>query len=50
MFNTFNMGVGMSIIVADSDKEKAIEILKKNGEDAYLIGKIVSSDKKIIIE
>ncbi len=50
MFNTFNMGVGMSIVVADSDKEKAIEILKANGEDAYIIGEIVKSDEKIIIE
>ena len=50
MFNTFNMGVGMSIVVADADKEKALEILRINGEDAYLIGKIVKSDKKIIIE
>lgn len=50
MFNTFNMGVGMSIVVADSDKEKALEILKANGEDAYIMGKIVKSDEKIIIE
>ena len=50
MFNTFNMGVGMSIIVADSDKEKALEILKANGEDAYIIGEIVKSDEKIIIK
>lgn len=50
MFNTFNMGVGMSIVVADSDKEKALKILKQNGEDAYIIGEIVKSDDKIIIE
>ena len=39
MFNTFNMGVGMSIVVAREDAEKAVEILKANGEDAYVIGK-----------
>ena len=50
MFNTFNMGVGMSIVVADKDKEKALRILKANGEDAYIIGKIIKSDKKIIIK
>jgi len=50
MFNTFNMGVGMSIVVADADKEKALRILKENGEDAYIIGKVVKSDSKIIIE
>jgi len=30
--------------------ETAIEILKANGEDAYVIGKIIASDEKIIIE
>ena len=50
MFNTFNMGVGMSIVVAPEDVEKALEILKANGEDAYVIGSIVASDEKIVIE
>ena len=49
MFNTFNMGVGMSIVVAKEDVEKSLEILKANGEDAYVIGEIVKSDNKIEI-
>lgn len=49
MFNTFNMGVGMSIVVAQEDAEKAVEILKANGEDAYVIGKIENSEDKITI-
>ena len=49
MFNTFNMGVGMSIVVSPEDAEKAIRILKDNGEDAYIIGKIVVSEEKISI-
>ena len=49
MFNTFNMGVGMSIVVAPEDVEKSLEILKENGENAYVIGKIVKSDDKIVI-
>ena len=49
MFNTFNMGVGMSIVVARKDAEKAVEILKANGEDAYVIGKIENSEDKITI-
>ena len=49
MFNTFNMGVGMSVVVKKEDAEKAIEILKANGEDAYIIGEIIKSDEKIII-
>ncbi|MBE6751356.1 MAG: phosphoribosylformylglycinamidine cyclo-ligase [Ruminococcaceae bacterium] len=49
MFNTFNMGVGMSVVVNKEDAEKAIEILKANGEDAYIIGEIIKSDDKIII-
>ena len=50
MFNTFNMGVGMSIIVAKEDAEKALAILKENGEDAYLIGEVIEAEEKIIIE
>ena len=49
MFNTFNMGVGMSIVVAPEDADKAVEILKANGEDAYVIGKIENSEDKITI-
>ena len=49
MFNTFNMGVGMSIVVAKEDAEKAISVLKENGEDAYLIGEIIKSDEKVIL-
>ena len=49
MFNTFNMGVGMSIVVSASDAERALEILKANGEDAYIIGEIIKSEEKITI-
>ncbi len=47
MFNTFNMGVGMSVTVAPEDAEKALAILKANGVDAYVIGEIVESEEKI---
>ena len=50
MFNTFNMGVGMSVIVAKEDAEKAMEILKANGEEPYIIGYIQKSEDKIIIK
>ena len=49
MFNTFNMGVGMSIVVKKSDADKAIEILKENGEDAYVMGEIIKSEEKVTI-
>jgi len=49
MFNTYNMGVGMSIVVAPEDVEKSLSILKEAGEDAYVIGEIVKSDTKIEI-
>ena len=49
MFNTFNMGVGMSIVVSADDAEKAVEILKAAGEDAYVIGEVVKSDEGVII-
>ncbi len=49
MFNTYNMGVGMSIVVPAEQADKAIEILKNNGIDAYTIGKIVKSEDKVVI-
>ena len=49
MFNTYNMGVGMSIVVSAADADKAIRILKDNGEDAYVIGEIVESERRIEI-
>lgn len=49
MFNTFNMGVGMSIVVSKEDKDKAIEILKLNDEDAYVIGEIIKTEERIVI-
>ena len=49
MYNTFNMGVGMSIVVPAEEAERAIEILRANGEDAYVIGKIVESEEKIVL-
>ena len=49
MFNTYNMGVGMSIVVAPEDAEKALKILRDYGEDAYIIGEIEESTEKITI-
>ena len=49
MFNTFNMGVGMSVVVAKEDVDTALAILKENGEEAYVIGEIEAADEKITI-
>ena len=49
MFNTFNMGVGMSVVVAKEDADKALTILRANGENAYIMGEIVKSSNKIEI-
>ena len=47
MFNTFNMGVGMSIVVAKEDADKALQILQAAGEEPYVIGEIVKGESKI---
>ncbi|MBR6472607.1 MAG: phosphoribosylformylglycinamidine cyclo-ligase [Firmicutes bacterium] len=51
MFNTFNMGVGMSVVVPADQAEKALEILRANGEDAYVMGVIAEtdSDEKVVL-
>ncbi len=46
MFNTFNMGVGMIAVVPAADADKAVEILKANGEDAYVLGMIEKGEEK----
>ena len=50
MYNTYNMGVGMSIVVPANEVDKALEILRANGETAYVIGEIVSGEDGIILE
>ncbi len=49
MFNTFNMGVGMSMVVAEDSADRAVEALKKCGEEPYVIGEIVRSGDKICL-
>ena len=49
MFNTFNMGVGMSVVVDKNDADKAIEKLKAHGEDAYLLGEIIEGDEGVVL-
>ena len=47
MFNTYNMGVGMTVIVDPADAERALEILRANGEDAYVLGEVVEGEKGV---
>ena len=49
MFNTFNMGVGLTVVVAKEDAGKALSILRENGEDAYILGEIVESQDKVVL-
>lgn len=49
MYNTFNMGIGMAIIVSKEEKERALQILKEAGETAYVIGEVVEGNKEINI-
>ena len=49
MFNTFNMGVGMSITVAKEDADRALEVLRAAGEDPYVIGEIIASDEGCVL-
>ena len=49
MFNTFNMGVGLSVTVAKEDAQTALAVLKEQGEDAYLLGEIIKSDDGVVL-
>ncbi len=50
MYNTFNMGVGMSVVVPAGEVDRALEILRANGEDAYVIGTVVKGEDGVILE
>ena len=47
MFNTFNMGIGMCLTVADEDADEAVRILREAGEDASVIGSVVAGDSRV---
>ncbi len=49
MYNTFNMGIGMAVIVKKEEVQKAIEVLEQQGEKAYVIGEVVEGQKDIQI-
>ncbi|MBQ7336552.1 MAG: phosphoribosylformylglycinamidine cyclo-ligase [Clostridia bacterium] len=49
MYNTYNMGVGMSVVVPAAEVDTALEILKAHGEDAYVIGEIVKGDDGVVL-
>ena len=49
MFNTFNMGVGMSVTVPKEQADRALAVLRENGEDAYIMGEIVSGEEKVVL-
>lgn len=49
MYNTYNMGVGMTVVVPADEAETALELLKDNGIDAYVIGEIVEGEEKVIL-
>ena len=49
MFNTFNMGVGMSVVVPKDQADRALAILKEQGEDAFILGEIVQGEEKVVL-
>ncbi|MBQ8689675.1 MAG: phosphoribosylformylglycinamidine cyclo-ligase [Clostridia bacterium] len=49
MYNTYNMGVGMSVVVSREDAERALEVLRANGEDAYIVGEVIESDEGVVL-
>ncbi|MBE6616566.1 MAG: phosphoribosylformylglycinamidine cyclo-ligase [Ruminococcaceae bacterium] len=49
MYNTYNMGVGMSVVVPADQVDTALEILRANGEDAYILGEIIESEEQVVL-
>ena len=49
MFNTFNMGIGMTVVVSKDEADKALEALKAAGEQPVRLGEIVAGDEGVIL-
>lgn len=49
MYNTFNMGVGMVLAVAEADADKTIKAISEAGEDAFVLGKVIEGEKGVTI-
>ena len=49
MFNTFNMGVGMVVVVAKEDEKTALSTLQSAGVNAYTLGEIRKSDDGVVL-
>jgi phosphoribosylformylglycinamidine cyclo-ligase len=49
MYNTFNMGVGMSVVVPAAEADKALSVLREQGEDAYFMGELIASDEGVVL-
>jgi phosphoribosylformylglycinamidine cyclo-ligase len=47
MYNTYNMGIGMMVVVSSEDAEKALQLIKLSGEEGYIIGEIIKGDKGV---
>ncbi len=49
MYKTFNMGIGMIVVIPEKEKEKTLEILKEEGEKAFVIGYLEEGEKSVNI-
>lgn len=49
MFNTFNMGVGMCLVVAPENADRAVAELNASGEHAFVIGSVEAGDEGVVI-
>ena len=49
MYNTFNMGIGMCAVVARKDADKALSLLEKAGENAWIIGEVISGGEGVVL-
>lgn len=49
MFNTFNMGVGMTAVTSPESVDKAVAVLRANGIESYRLGTVVKSEESVIL-
>ncbi|MEE1077795.1 MAG: phosphoribosylformylglycinamidine cyclo-ligase [Agathobacter sp.] len=50
MYNTYNMGIGMMVVVDPADVEKTMEAMRSAGDTPYVIGKIIDGEKGVTLK
>lgn len=50
MYNTYNMGIGMMLVVDAADADQTVDLIEKSGQKGYLVGEIISGNREVVLQ